>query len=130
MKRFRIVGFALLCSAAAAVANPPGNSEQADPQSFDNPAYITPEGKWRSVEDAAGPCRDEMRHAGPASNATSKAKLVQKAASPDEVDVIYAVDLRENGCSKIVVKEGAVTIHPLPKIDGSDPKKVPVDEGQ
>lgn len=130
MEHFRIVGIALLCSAATAVANPPATPAPAQLQRFDNPAYITPEGKWRSVEDAGGPCRDEMRHAGPPSNATSKAKLVRKAASPDEVDVIYAVDLRENGCSKILVKDDARTIRPLPRIDSSEPKKLPAAQGQ
>ena len=130
MKHLGTVGFALLWSAATAVANPPATPEQAQPQRFDNPAYVTPEGKWRSVEEAAGPCRDEMHQAGAASNATSKSRLVRKAASPDEADVIYAVDLRENGCSKILVKDDARTIRPLPSIDSSEPKKVPATEGQ
>ena len=111
--------------AVPASANPP----QA-PAAFDNPAYVTPESEWKSLEDANGVCRDQLRHAASeeAAETQSTAKEQDDTTSPYDAEMIYAVDIREEGCSLMLVKDGDGTVRRLPDLEDAEPRKIPASQ--
>ena len=126
-----MIGCALLAfSATAVAADPPDVDTSAEPQNFDNPAYITLEGPWESVSKAVEPCRDEFRPATKKDKQSSEAVIHKEVASPVDAELMYAVDIRQNGCSMILVKDGQGTIRPLPSLESSEPEQIPVDDPQ
>ena len=94
---------------------------------LDNPAYSTPPGAWRTMEDATArtraalpeideaalqACRDAIQQAREASG--QPPLLDREPASPEKPLAIHAVDRRQDTCSVLVMMGNREDIRPLP----------------
>lgn len=117
----------LACPAALADAPP------SEAMPFDNPAYQKPATPWVDLDDALGDglltaeererlkvlrqsaCSDAMTQA----EGYDLTPLIEPATgASDDAHLIYAVDLREGGCSLMMMANRPGDVRPLPEADG------------
>ena len=110
------------------------------PPAFDNPAHSKPARSLKSIEDAAPEkginvpvedaqsCRDQIVLAEGEDGRTMPLK--RKPASPEKPLMIYAVDMQQDGCSFMLMKDGSNEIRPLPLPSEEPLRVVPANAGQ
>ena len=111
------------------------------PPALGNPDYEEPAAPWTDLDDATASdiptseqkfrvdeartqvCRDTITHA----RAQAGLPMVQrKTATPNDPELIYAVDRRQEGCSVMVMAGNPDDIRPLPKpYDGPLLREIP-----
>ncbi|WP_435417622.1 hypothetical protein WAB17_12230 [Parerythrobacter aurantius] len=98
--------------------------------SFDNPAYVTPNGPWKEVPatdfDEAKKCADTIREA---RDSAGLPALDRRTAAPDKPELIWAVDHRRDGCGVLVMRGDPQDIRPIPE-PADDATIIPAGSGE
>lgn len=87
-----------------------------DATSFDNPAFAAPPRPWTSVPeldpDTSRLCADVIREA---RDNAGLPQLDRRTASPENPELVWAVDHRRDGCGVLVMRGNPDDIRPVPK---------------
>lgn len=118
-----IIGLAV----TPALAEPPERIEN-----LDHPAYSEPAKKWEGIDEAATVmgqqvrCEDKFQHT--ETQSIAEPKLIREASTPRDAQFVYGVDLSEEGCKKMLVKDVYPPIQPLPKVEDDRPRQIPASD--